>query len=304
MPVKVPDALPAVATLEQEGIFCMTETRALMQDIRPLHIAILNLMPTKEVTETQLLRRIGNTCLQVEVTFLQTASHVSRNTTQEHLQAFYKTFDQVKDQKFDGLIITGAPVELYDFQEVHYWEELTTIMDWAQKHVFSTLYICWAAQAGLYYRYGVPKRQLDQKCSGVFRHQVLQNVPLTRGFDDVFYAPHSRHTEVLIEDVQQVEDLDILAVSEDAGLYLCASRDGKHVFVTGHSEYDPETLSLEYHRDIGKGMDVPVPANYFPNDDPTQSPIVRWRAHSNLLFANWLNYYVYQQTPFDLHSIG
>ena len=305
MPVKVPDNLPAVATLTAENIFVMSEKRAMEQEIRPLRIAILNLMPTKEVTETQLLRVIGNTALQVEVVLLRTASHLPKHTSPEHLDAFYKTFDEVKCDKFDGLIITGAPVEKLEFEEVNYWTELKGIMDWAATHVYSTLYMCWAAQAGLYYRYGVDKYPLDRKCLGVYSHRVLdKGAPILRGFDDVFYAPHSRHTEVRVEDIEKVDDLHLLAVSDDAGVYMASSRDGKHVFVTGHSEYDADTLKLEYERDIAKGMDVPVPANYFPNNDPAQPPVVRWRAHSNLLFSNWLNYHVYQETPFDLTQIG
>ena len=305
MPVKVPDNLPAVATLTAENIFVMSEKRAMEQEIRPLRIAILNLMPTKEVTETQLLRVIGNTALQVEVVLLRTASHLPKHTSPEHLDAFYKTFDEVKCDKFDGLIITGAPVEKLEFEEVNYWAELKGIMDWAATHVYSTLYMCWAAQAGLYYRYGVDKYPLVRKCLGVYSHRVLdKGAPILRGFDDVFYAPHSRHTEVRVEDIEKVDDLHLLAVSDDAGVYMASSRDGKHVFVTGHSEYDADTLKLEYERDIAKGMEVPVPANYFPNNDPAQPPVVRWRAHSNLLFSNWLNYHVYQETPFDLTQIG
>lgn len=305
MPVKIPDDLPARQILADENIFVMSEQRAASQDIRPLRIAILNLMPTKVVTETQLLRVIGNTPLQVSVTLMRPASHISRNTPSEHLDAFYKTFEEIQHENFDGLIITGAPVEMMDFEEVDYWKELTAIMDWAQKHVFSTLYICWAAQAGMYYRYGVPKYELPSKCSGVFRHRVLvRNCPLLRGFDDMFFAPHSRHTEVRREDIERAPDLMLLCSSDRAGVYLAASRDGKHVFVTGHSEYDPHTLKLEYERDVAKGMNVPVPYNYFPDDDPTLPPIVRWRSHSNLLFQNWLNYYVYQETPYDIERIG
>ena len=305
MPVVVPDSLPAVKTLTDENIFVMTYGRAQGQDIRPLRIAILNLMPTKEVTETQLLRVIGNTPLQVDVALLRTASYRSRHVSTDHLDLFYRTFDQIRDQKFDGLIITGAPVEMMDFEEVDYWEELTLVMDWAQSHVFSTLYICWAAQAGLYYRFGVPKFELADKCSGVFRHRVLvRNCPLLRGFDDTFHAPHSRHTEVRAEDIAKAKELILLCESERAGVYLVMSRDGRHVFVTGHSEYDPNTLKLEYERDTTKGMDVPVPYHYFPEDDPSLAPNVRWRAHSNLLFQNWLNYYVYQVTPYQLEKIG
>ena len=306
MPVKIMDNLPAAAILAQENIFVMPASRAAMQDIRPLHIAVLNLMPTKIVTETQLLRVIGNTPLQVEVTFLRTASHTSKNTPTEHLEAFYKTFEEIREKqlKFDGLIITGAPVEQMEFEEVRYWEELTRIMDWAQRHVFSTLYICWAAQAGLFYRYGVKKYPLQEKMHGIFSHRVVcREAPLVRGFDDWFNAPHSRHTEVRADDVAQVGELDILAMSPEAGLYLAASKDGKHIFVTGHSEYDAETLKNEYERDRAKGMDMPVPRHYYPQDDPSCEPMVTWRAHANLLFANWLNYYVYQETPFDLSQL-
>ncbi len=305
MPVKIPNNLPAYATLSAENIFVMDEARAKEQDIRPLRIAILNLMPTKEVTETQLLRVIGNTPLQIEVTLLRMATHESRNTSSAHLDTFYKTFDDIKDQKFDGLVITGAPIELLEFEEVDYWHELTAIIDWAEKHVFSTLYICWAAQAGLYHHYGVPKYELDKKCSGVFRHKVLAPAfPLMRGFDSTFHAPHSRHTEVRRADIERIDQLILLAYSDIAGVYMVADKSGKRVFVTGHSEYDPNTLKLEYERDVKKGMDVPVPYHYFPNDDPTQEPNVRWRAHSNLLFQNWLNYFVYQETPYDLAKIG
>ena len=305
MPVMIPNNLPAVTVLRDENIFVMDETRAKLQDIRPLHIAILNLMPTKEVTETQILRVIGNTPLQIEVTLLRMATHESKNTSNEHLETFYQTFEDVRGQKFDGLIITGAPVELMEFEDVDYWAELTRIIDWAEHNVFSTLYICWAAQAALYYHYGVNKYELPAKCSGVFRHKVLApKHPLMRGFDSTFHAPHSRHTEVRAEDIEAVERLILLAVSEKAGVYIVADRSGKRVFVTGHSEYDPNTLKLEYERDVEKGMDVPVPYHYFPDDDPAQQPNVRWRAHSNLLFQNWLNYFVYQETPYDLSKIG
>ncbi len=306
MPVKIPNNLPAAQVLREENIFVMTEDRAQGQEIRPLKICILNLMPTKEVTETQLLRVIGNTPLQVEVTLLQTASHEATHASAEHMAAFYHTFDEIRDDKFDGLIITGAPVEMMDFEEVDYWPELTHIIDWADKHVFSTLYICWAAQAGLYYHYGVPKYELPKKCFGVFRHRVVRpDCPVVRGFDAEFHAPHSRHTEVRLEDVEKVPDLLVLAVSDIAGVYICCSKDLKRVFVTGHSEYDPNTLKLEYERDVKKGLtNVEIPYHYFPNDDPTQPPKVRWRAHSNLLFQNWLNYCVYQETPYDLRRIG
>jgi homoserine O-succinyltransferase len=305
MPVKIPDNLPAVQVLRDENIFVMTEKRAVSQDIRPLRVAVLNLMPNKEVTETQLLRVIGNTPLQVEMTLLRTATHRSVNTPKLHLDSFYKTFDDVKHKKFDGLVVTGAPVEKLRFEDVDYWQELTAILDWADTHVFSTLFICWAAQAALHHHYGIPKYPLGSKCSGVFPHTVLEpNHPLMRGFDSVFYAPHSRHTEVRASDIAAVSDLMLLSVSEQAGVYIAASTLGKRVFVTGHSEYDPNTLRMEYERDIERGMDVPVPCHYFPDDDPTKEPIVVWRAHSNLLFQNWLNYCVYQETPYDPEKIG
>ena len=304
MPVCIPNNLPAFKTLQKENIFLMTAERARTQDIRPLRIAILNLMPTKIVTETQFLRLVGNTPLQVEITLLRTASHVIKNTSADHLGSFYQTIDKVCESRFDGLIITGAPVETKPFEEVHYWHELTSIMAWTERHVFSTLYICWAAQAGLYYRYGVNKYPLPQKISGVYRHKVLdQYSKLTRGFDDVFPAPHSRHTEIRADDIQHIPELDLLAVSNDAGVYLAATHNGKHVFVTGHPEYDADTLRLEYERDIAKGMDVPMPCNYFPGNDPSQQPVVSWRAHANLLFSNWLNYCVYQEVPFDLNKL-
>lgn len=305
MPVKIPNDLPAVQTLRDENIFIMTEDRASGQDIRPLRIAILNLMPTKEVTETQLLRVIGNTPLQIEVVLLRTNTYTSKNTSQSHLTTFYSTFEDVRDQKFDGLVITGAPVEMMRFEDVDYWGELEEILSWAEKHVFSTLHICWAAQAGLYYHYGISKYELPEKCFGVFRHEVLcPNHPLMRGFDETFYAPHSRHTEVRAEDILKDERLMLLSVSERAGVYIVATPDGKRVFVTGHSEYDPNTLKLEYERDLDKGLDMKLPYHYFHGDDPLKGPNVRWRAHSNLLFQNWLNYCVYQETPYDPSRIG
>ena len=304
MPIKIPDQLPARQTLESENIFVMNDTRATTQNIRPLRIIIMNLMPNKETTETQLLRVIGNTPLQIEVTLLRPATHFSTHTPQPHLQTFYKTFDEIRDERFDGLIITGAPVEQMEFEEVHYWNELHDIIRWGKTHVFSTFYICWAAQAGLYTIYGIEKHPLDQKCSGVYLHHILDRThPLVRGFDSEFFAPHSRHTEIRREDIDREPRLKVLAESDQAGVYLIASTDGKNVFVTGHSEYDPDTLKNEYFRDIGKGMDVPVPCNYFPDDDPTREPVMRWRAHSNLLFQNWLNYFVYQETPYDLNDM-
>ncbi|HOP74343.1 MAG TPA: homoserine O-succinyltransferase [Bacillota bacterium] len=304
MPIKIPNNLPATEILTRENIFVMTEERAIHQDIRPLRIAILNLMPTKIVTETQLLRLIGNTPIQVDVVLLHPKSHTSKNTSAEHLETFYKTFDEVQSEKFDGLIITGAPVEQMEFNQVNYWEELTQIMDWSVHNVFSTFHICWAAQAGLYHHYGIPKYSLPEKVFGVFEHRVVkQNVKLLRGFDDLFYAPQSRHTEVRAEDIEKVKELEILSVSDEAGVYIVEGLGGRQIFVTGHSEYDADTLKYEYDRDIAKGLPIKLPKNYFPNDDPTQRPLVRWRSHANLLFANWLNYYVYQETPYNLNEI-
>jgi homoserine O-succinyltransferase len=301
MPIKIPDQLPAKEILKNENIFVMDEDRALHQDIRPIKIAILNLMPTKIATETQLLRLLGNTSLQIEITLMRTCSHQSKNTPEEHLTAFYQTFDQVRDQIFDGLIITGAPVEQLGFEEVDYWEELKEIMDWGFSNVFSLFYICWGAQAGLYHQFGIPKYALPAKQFGVFPHRIVEkNVRLLRGFDDIFYAPHSRHTEIRREDIEKVPELKILAESEEAGVYIVASQDGRQVFVTGHSEYDPLTLKKEYDRDVAAGLPINVPVNYYPADDPARTPLVRWRGHANLLFANWINYYVYQETPFDL----
>jgi homoserine O-succinyltransferase len=304
MPVKIPTTLPARATLERENIFVMDEERAAHQDIRPLRVAILNLMPTKIATETQLLRLLSNSALQVEVTLLHTATHESKNTDAEHLLNHYLTFDDVCDQKFDGLIITGAPVEQMHFKEVEYWDELTDIMDWAETNVESTFHICWGAQAGLYHRYGIPKYDLPHKMFGVYEHRVLARTEsLLRGFDDIFLAPHSRHTEIRRTDVENIEDLNILAESDEAGLYLLGTKDGRHLFATGHSEYDPFTLKSEYDRDVNKGLPIHIPKNYYPDDDPTQTPTVRWRGHANLLFSNWLNYYVYQVTPYDVNQI-
>lgn len=283
----------------------MPRQRAGQQDIRPLRIGILNLMPMKITTETQLLRMLSNTPLQVDVSFLSTASHRSKNTPAEHMAEFYQTFEDARSEKFDGLIITGAPVELLDFDEVTYWEELKEVIDWASRNVFSTLYICWGAQAGLYHLFGVEKYPLAEKCFGVFNHKVLDKTSkLCRGFDDEFFVPHSRHTEIRREDIEKVEGLQILADSEEAGVYLVASKDYRHVFVTGHSEYDADTLKNEYERDLARGLSIKLPAHYFENDDPTRPPVIRWRAHSNLLFANWLNYCVYQETPYDRSRIG
>jgi homoserine O-succinyltransferase len=301
MPIKVPDNLPAKEILASENIFVMDESVAYRQDIRPLRIAILNLMPTKETTETQLLRLIGNTPLQVEAVLIHPKTHVSKNTPSEHLETFYKTFDDIEEEKFDGMIITGAPVEQLEFEEVDYWEELKSIMDWTVDNVTSTFHICWGAQAGLYHHYGVPKYPLKEKLFGVFRHRVTKpNTSLLRGFDEMFYVPQSRYTEVRKEDIERVPQLEILADSEEAGVYIVASKDGKQIFVTGHSEYDPHTLQWEYERDKAKGLRINVPKNYFPDDDPTRTPVSTWRAHGNLLFSNWLNYYVYQTTPYEL----
>ncbi len=301
MPIKIPDTLPAFETLTNENIFVMGEGRAAHQDIRPLKIALLNLMPTKIATETQLLRLLGNTPLQVELTLLRTGTYQSRNTPEEHLTNFYQTFDQVKDQMFDGLIITGAPVEQLAFEDVDYWTELSSIMDWSEEHVFARLYICWGAQAALYHQFGVPKYPLAAKQFGVFKHHITKrNVKLLRGFDDVFYAPHSRHTEIRRADIEKVDGLEVLAESNEAGVYIVGHKASRQVFITGHSEYDPLTLKAEYDRDMAAGLPITLPVNYFENDDPTKAPVVRWRGHSHLLFANWINYYVYQETPYDL----
>jgi len=304
MPVKIPNTLPARATLEREHIFVMDEERALHQDIRPLRVAILNLMPTKIATETQLLRLLSNSALQVEVTLLHTATYDSKNTDADHLLTHYLTFDDIRNEKFDGLIVTGAPVEQMPFEEVDYWSELTQVFDWAETNVESTFYICWGAQAGLYHRYGIPKYDLPRKMFGVFEHNVLSPTEsLLRGFDDIFLAPHSRHTEIRRADIEKVSDLQLLAESEEAGVYIVGSRDGRHIFITGHSEYDPLTLKSEYDRDVNKGLPIHVPKNYYPKDDPAQTPTVRWRGHANLLYSNWLNYYVYQVTPYDVNQI-
>lgn len=303
MPVIIPNDLPAAGTLASENIFTMTEFRAAHQDIRPLRIAILNLMPTKETTETQLLRVLGNTPLQTEVVLVRLETHESRNTASEYLDRFYVPFSEIEHQKFDGIIITGAPVENLPFEEVGYWPELVRILDWCRHHGFCTFHICWGAQAGLYHYYGIPKQGLTDKCFGVYaNHAVTSNSPLLRGFDDEFYIPHSRHTTVLREEILKVPQLEIIAESPEAGVSLVVSKDGRQVFATGHSEYDPLTLASEYFRDLNKGLPITIPANYFPDDDPQKPPLVRWRSHGNLLFANWLNYYVYQETPYDLNS--
>lgn len=304
MPVKIPDTLPARGILESENIFVIGEDRALHQDIRPLRLLILNLMPTKIATETHLLRLLGNSPLQVEIQLMHMESHDSRNTPQEHLLEHYVNFRDVRDQTFDGLIITGAPVETLPFEQVDYWPELVQVMDWALVNVTSTLYICWGAQAGLHHYYGVPKLPLPEKMFGVFPHRLAaRNEPLARGFDDEFFAPHSRHTEIRREDVLAVPGLVLLAESSEAGVYIVLSEDRRHVFVTGHSEYDPLTLRDEYARDLSRDLPIAIPRNYFPDDDPGREPLVRWRGHANLLYSNWLNYYVYQQTPYDLAEI-
>jgi len=300
MPIKIPDQLPAKEILQSENIFVMDESRAYRQDIRPLSIIILNLMPTKQTTETQLMRLIGNTPLQVECVLLHPKTHQSKNTSTEHLDAFYKTFDDIKGRKFDGMIITGAPVEHLEFESVNYWDELKQIMAWSVDHVTSTFHICWAAQAGLYYHYGIPKYPLEEKLFGVFKQKLnKQKLNLLRGFDDEFLVPQSRHTEVRKEDIEKVENLEVLSESDEAGVYIVATKDGRQIFVTGHSEYDPETLQLEYQRDVDKGLKIDIPKNYFPDDNPNLPPRSSWRAHGNLLFSNWLNYYVYQETPYE-----
>ena len=305
MPIKIPNDLPAAGILQQENIFVMTQTRAVEQDIRPLEIVLLNLMPTKVVTETQLSRLLGNTPLQVNLTLMHTTSHRAKNVSQEHLLSFYKSFDEIKVRKFDGMVITGAPVEKMEFEDVDYWPELCRIMEWSKTNVHSTLHICWGAQAGLYYHYGVPKYPLEQKVFGVFEHRAdYKRSILMRGFDDVFWAPHSRHTTIRREDVEKIPELKILASSDEVGVYAIMNNRGKQIFITGHSEYDPLTLKTEYDRDKNLGLPIQVPKNYFPNDDDTCEPLVRWRGHANLLFSNWLNYFVYQTTPYDIMSIG
>ena len=304
MPIKIPNSLPAAKTLESENIFVMTEQRAMHQDIRPLKILLLNLMPTKIETETQILRLLSNSPIQIDIDLLQTATHVSRNTPKEHLLHFYHVFNDIRTQRYDGMIITGAPVEQLPFEQVDYWPELCEIMEWSKSHVYSTLHICWGAQAGLYYHYQIPKVLLPEKVFGVFKHRpLIANHPLLRGFDDWYYAPHSRYTEVRKEDIEKVPELDILAYSETAGIHIVASHDCRKFFVTGHSEYDRGTLAKEYFRDIQKGLAIQVPHNYFPSDDPEQTPAMTWRGHASLLFSNWLNYFVYQRTPYDLSDL-
>ena len=305
MPIQIPNDLPATGVLQQENIFVMTEKRAVNQDIRPLEILVLNLMPTKVVTETQLSRLLGNTPLQVHLELMHASSHVSKNVSQDHLLSFYKTFDEVKHRKFDGMVITGAPVENMQFEDVDYWPELCQIMEWSKTHVHSTFHICWGAQAGLYYHYGIPKYPLPEKMFGVFKHTAdYKRSILLRGFDDEFWVPHSRHTTVYREDIQKVPELKILASSQEAGVYALMNDQGRQIFITGHSEYDWDTLLREYERDKNLGLPIRVPKNYFPEDDDTREPMVRWRGHANLLFSNWLNYFVYQTTPYDIMEIG
>ena len=304
MPIKTQNDLPAKEILENENIFVMDENRAISQNIRPLEIIVLNLMPIKQDTELQLLRGLSNTPLQIDVTFLQMSSHVSKNTSASHIKKFYQTFEEVKNNNYDGMIITGAPVEKLDFEEVNYWDELTTVMEWSKKHVTSTIHICWGAQAGLYYHYGIKKELLPKKLSGVYKHRVMnRKEPLVRGFDDVFMAPHSRYTEACREDILNNKQLKVFADSQEAGIYIVIGQEGKHIFVMGHPEYDRVTLDKEYKRDKDKGLDIKMPVNYYPNDDDTQKPRLQWRSHGNILYSNWLNYYVYQNTPYDLGDI-
>ena len=303
MPIKIPNRLPATTTLLEENIFVMTETRAITQDIRPLRVLMLNLMPQKIVTETQIARLIGNTPLQVELELLQTATHKSTHTSGDHMLAFYKTFAEVKDKRYDGMIITGAPVEQMPFEEVDYWEELVEVMDWTKDNVTSTLHICWGAQAGVYHHFGIQKEILPSKLFGVFEHKVSnRKIPLVRGFDDYFMAPHSRHTTVSAEQIHDCNHLRVLAESEEAGIFLCMTEGGRQIFVMGHPEYDRYTLHNEYMRDLNKGLEIELPVNYYPDNDHTKKPRLQWRSHSNNLYTNWLNYYVYQATPYDLYQ--
>lgn len=306
MPLNLPDKLPAINLLKEENIFVIDNSRANAQDIRPLKIVVLNLMPLKITTETDLIRLLSNSPLQIEVSFMKLKSHTSKNTPIEHMKAFYRDFALMREERFDGMIITGAPVEHLDFEDVNYWSEITEIFDWTRTHVTSTMYICWAAQAGLYYHYGIPKYQLDKKMFGIFEHHVTEgfsHLPIFRGFDDVFYVPHSRHTEVRREDIDKCKELQVVSESDESGVHIVMARGGREIFVTGHSEYSPYTLDGEYRRDLGKGLPIDMPKNYYRNDDPEQGPLVRWRSTANLLFCNWLNYYVYQETPYDINQI-
>ncbi len=304
MPLRIPDKLPAIDILKHENIFVMDSSRAHTQDIRPLRIVILNLMPLKITTETDLIRLLSNTPLQLDITFMKLKSHTPKNTPIEHMMMFYKDFELLEKEKFDGMIITGAPVETFEYEDVTYWEELTKIFSWARNHVTSTLYICWAAQAGLYYHYGIPKYPLPMKMFGIFRQQALEpTLPIFRGFDDYFYMPHSRHTEIRKEDILQNKDLSLIVESAESGVGMVMARNGREFFITGHLEYSPDTLDKEYKRDAGKRNDVGLPVNYYRNDNPGEPPVVLWRSHANLLFSNWINYYVYQETPFDINEI-
>lgn len=306
MPLNLPDKLPAINLLKEENIFVIDNSRANAQDIRPLKIVVLNLMPLKITTETDLIRLLSNSPLQIEVSFMKLKSHTSKNTPIEHMKAFYRDFASMREERFDGMIITGAPVEHLEFEDVNYWSEITEIFDWTRTHVMSTMYICWAAQAGLYYHYGIPKYSLENKMFGIFEHHVTEgfsHLPIFRGFDDVFYVPHSRHTEVRREDIDKCKDLQVVSESDESGVHIVMARGGREIFVTGHSEYSPYTLDGEYRRDLGKGLPIDMPKNYYRNDDPEQGPLVRWRSTANLLFSNWLNYYVYQETPYDINQI-
>ena len=306
MPLNLPDKLPAINLLKEENIFVIDNSRANAQDIRPLKIVVLNLMPLKITTETDLIRLLSNSPLQIEVSFMKLKSHTSKNTPIEHMKAFYRDFASMREERFDGMIITGAPVEHLEFEDVNYWSEITEIFDWTRTHVMSTMYICWAAQAGLYYHYGIPKYLLEKKMFGIFEHHVTEgfsHLPIFRGFDDVFYVPHSRHTEVRREDIDKCKDLQVVSESDESGVHIVMARGGREIFVTGHSEYSPYTLDGEYRRDLGKGLPIDMPKNYYRNDDPEQGPLVRWRSTANLLFSNWLNYYVYQETPYDINQI-
>ena len=306
MPLNLPDKLPAIDLLKEENIFVIDNSRASSQDIRPLKIVVLNLMPIKITTETDLIRLLSNSPLQIEVSLMKLKSHTSKNTPVEHMKAFYRDFELMKNEKFDGMIITGAPVEHLDFEDVNYWDEITEIFEWTRTHVTSTFYICWAAQAGLYYHYGIPKYPLEKKMFGIFEHHIcdgFQHLPIFRGFDDVFYVPHSRHTEVRREDIEKCEGLQVISESADSGVHIVRARGGREFFVTGHSEYSPYTLDTEYRRDLDKGLPIEMPRNYYREDNPEKGPLVRWRSVANLLFSNWLNYYVYQETPYDINQI-